>query len=200
MRKRVKRKPPMKRPVRLPESMAFWQGIYNALSAQCGNPAVMSVCTDMPSELLKTSISAPFGLAVGRMTDGSATQSDFWVFTQTIYYSLYLVGYLKSDEPVRMSDDDQRTLYYLELDALEVRIMTEFTELISSIGERQKKTGRYGLSGDELRAAQEFQRMLNDVLSWCSVRSVYHSSSRCVQSLGKVEHSILKRKFYERLP
>jgi len=194
MRKRAKRKQSMKRPVRLSESVAFWQGVYNALSAQCGNHAVMSVCTDMPSELLKTSISTPFRLAVGRMTDGSATQSDFWVFTQTIYYSLYLVGYLKSDEPVRMSDDDQRTLYYLELDALEIRIMTEFTSLISSIGERQRKTGRYGLSGDDLRVAREFQRMLEDVLSWCSVRSIYHSSNRCVQELGKVEHNILKRK------
>lgn len=184
----------MKRPVRLPESVAFWQGIYNALAMQCGNTAAMSVCTDTPSELLKTSISTPFGLAVERMTDGSATQSDFWVFTQTVYYSLYLVGYLKSEEPVRLSDDDQRTLYYLGLDALEVRIMTEFTELISSIGERQKKTGRYGLGGDDLRAAREFQRMLDDVLSWCSVRSVYHSAGRCVHRLGSIEHNILKRK------
>lgn len=194
MRKQAKRKPKCRGNVVLPESKAFWQGIYNAMQMQCGSPALMSVCTDAPSELLKTSISAPFGLAVRRMTDGSATQSDFWVLTQTIYYSLYLVGYLKSDEPVRLSDDDQRTLYYLELDALEVRIMTEFTDLISSIGERRKKSGRFGLSGDDIRLAQEFQRMLDDVLSWCSVRSVYHSSSRCVHRLGNVEHNILKRK------
>ena len=77
-------------------------------------------------------------------------------------------------------------IYHEQLDHAE----NAYPELVREVGERQKRTGKYGMTGDERRAMLDVYENLEEILSWCSIGMVFRAANKFCQNLERVETAI----------
>lgn len=185
-----KRKPAQRTPRKClytDPAITYWQPIRYALYAQAPHPSIATVSTDPVSEELKAALAVPLDEAVQNFRSGNATFSNFWTLIYTIHFLAYAVHYTLNEEKYRMAEDEEtlfRLKYLTEFDDLR----HQYPEVLDAIGKREQRTGKYGITGDELKALERLQEMLQNFLKWCSLRTCYYAITEAADDVADAEH------------
>lgn len=188
--KRPRKRRAVRHGVKLVQNLSYWLPINAAVLAQCKSAAIAAVSDEMPDDRLYAAVFEPVSTAIEKLRTGSAEFLDFWHLLQGVYFMSHGVKYVVLDEKFSFDNEIQtnywRDKYLKILDKLE----NQYSALLQSVGERQRKHGRYILTGDELRSLLEFQGDMQELLDWCSVRMIYHAALACCKNLETVESQL----------
>lgn len=184
--------------IKMAASENYWQPVARAILAQTGLPAVAAVSPAEIGDGVYTALTAPLQEALRRMLDGTAQFQDFWCLLQGAYFMLYAYEYVLTEENYRFASDGAvseqaaQTYWKEKHTGLLDRTAHDYTAVFKSVGERQKRTNRYGLTGEEQKLLHEMLENLGELLDWGSIRMVYHAASCVNTELRNCEHRILQ--------
>lgn len=195
-KKRTKKRR-MRPALMLDVNVDYWKPLDEAIAAQAGSIAIAAVSTDVINDRVYDALVNPLEQSLEAIRLGKATFNDFWRVTLLIYYTANLYHRVIHKEPMRFEDVEQQLLITLDLEARFHKVEDVFSDVIYSIGEREKRTKRYGFTGDEYKLLQECLGYLKDLLSWVSLRAVYHTSQHCFAVLSHIEHERIRTKANE---
>lgn len=191
------------RTIAFAENLAYWRPIHMAIMRKNLTAAIALADTDSPDDALQAALIDPIELAVTRFVGGYAKFPDYWIIVQGVYCYAHLLADALTNQQYRIFDKDgvfpdelnefavEQHLqpYRAQLDRAE----TDFHEVISGVYERQRRVGKFGLTGDELKVVQEVIDGLKDLMTWVSTAMVYRAGIKCCDRLSAIEHSIRKK-------
>lgn len=185
--------------IQLAQNQDYWMPINLSLLRH-GNAAMLATSNKLVDDHLRDRLLDPMMLALDRFAGGTARFDDYWAVIQTLYFYAHLLTdalteqryriYERHDEfGERLNDlavERWLEIYHEQLDHAE----NAYPELVREVGERQKRTGKYGMTGDERRAMLDVHENLEEILSWCSIGMVFRAANKCCQNLERVETAI----------
>lgn len=165
----------------------FWYPIHLGILAQCKHPSIAAVSTDLIEDRLLDAILDPIQEAIDDLKKGDASFYSFWVITQGIYlYSLSL-GYVVTQENFAFKEQYAQDYWLNKHKELLNEAEDSIQYVVQEIGERHKRTGKYGVSGDEVRLLETFYKNFEELLDWGSIRMIYHASKECTKRVEQLE-------------
>lgn len=206
--KRPRKKMQRKTPVTFPENHIFWFPISVAIYRQSPHIA-LAVRSDEPiGDTLAETILTPLRRTIERMDNGTAVFQDYWNLVQTCYLYAHCLQYATHDEKYRFSVTDEEAVaggYADTLAELQAKhwkklhhdrfkdVEEDVQQTVGVIGERHRRTGKYGVTGDERAVLVRLLNEFDELLGWGTVRMVYTSMRRCEHNLKDIEHQIRKK-------
>lgn len=182
----------------------YWQPINAAMLKHYPSAALMAVSDDFIQDDLHDTIIKPLDGSLDVFRQGAADFTAYWIITQALYLYSHLLYDAVNKQKYRIFEwhhefgdklNDLAVERWLEQYALEFKeAETTYQECIRSVGERHRSTGKYGVSGDELKAFIAVRDGLEQLLEWVSVAMVYRAASACCRNLETIESQILHKR------
>lgn len=201
--KSPRKKKAVKRGIKLVQNVDYYEPILLALGKTDIAPFNNVANLDPLTEEMQNSILSPFEKALEKFGLGVARFDDYWILTQSLYVFAHLIKDALTNQKYRIYEfapqvgerlNDLAVQYWLEDYEVQLaKAQTEYVEVIHSIGERHRRTGKYGMTGDERNAFLEIKDSLEELLSWCSVSMVTRAVQECMKNLVNVETKIFNK-------
>lgn len=182
------------------ENQQYWLPINHVIVGEYVSGALAAVSEDSPSEKLIAVIIDPIERAMTHFVGGYAKFIDYWVIIQGAYLYAHLLADALANQQYRIFDKDGYFPDDLNAFAVEQHLQpyreqfrlaeSEYTEVIRAVGDRQKRTGKYGMTGDELNAVRAVIGGLQDLMTWVSVAMIYRAMRKCFANLTQIETSL----------
>ena len=174
--------------LRFEENRSYFDRVEFAVIAQCRSPAIAAVSPEPVSDTVWDALVAPFDNALAAMEEGKATYCNYWHCILTLSVYCYMLKYVLAHEKFGFENRSHTEGWVKEHERLLSVAECQYAEVLDSIGKRQAKVGKYGMTGDERRLLGDFRRSMDDLLSWGSIRMVYHAVKGYKQFLLGVEN------------
>ena len=202
MRKRTKRKPPSRTLVVFPQNHAYWEPIRDSVQAVYPHIAAARTSQDYLTDRMADTIITPPSEALERFDKGEADFDHYWYCLQSLYLLAHVVfaacdkwqyHYVDTQGKRRPELQNQAVeLFTAPLRQVQTRCETAYRDALGHIGARHKRTGKYGLTGEDRAALQMMLQDLDDMTTWASVGMLTFAIDRCLENLTRVERSISK--------
>lgn len=193
----------VKHGVRLVDNQRYWLPINQVFLAEYVSGAIAAVSDDCPSDRLEAAIIDPIEMAISHFAGGFAKFYDYWVLIQGLYMYAHLLKDALENQKYKIFDKDGYFPDELNDFAVEHHLKpyreqleianNSYVLVIREIGERQRRTGKYGMNGDEMKAMQTVCDNLKELMTWVSVAMLYRAAKSCVDNLVSVETSLNKK-------
>lgn len=155
--------------------------------------AINKVSVDPVPDELRHIIVKPFDDALAAMRNSCMQFIHFWSLIQSNYLLAYTIGALRDTE--RLSPDETEAMMHrVQLCIDQDHTTDELAQTISDIGERYRRTGRFGVTGDERRMLEDQRELLEEILDLCAIRTVYLAVEQATDRLSRLEAEIRKSK------
>lgn len=174
--------------LRFEESRSYFDRVEFAVIAQCRSPAIAAVSPEPVSDTVWDALVEPFDNALAAMEGSKATYCNYWHCILTLSLYCYMLKYVLSNEKFGFEVESHTEGWLKEHERLLSVAECQYAEVLDSIGKRHAKVGKYGMTGDERRLLGDFRRGMDDLLSWGSIRMVYHAVKGYKQFLLDVEN------------
>lgn len=174
--------------LRFDENRRYFDRLNLAIMSQCRSPAIAAVSPEPVSDTVWDALVEPFDNALAAMEEGKATYYNYWHCILTLSLYCYMLKYVLSHEKFGFEVESHTEGWLKEHERLLSVAEGQYVEVLDSIGKRHAKFGKYGMTGDERRLLGDFRRSMDDLLSWGSVRMVYHAVKGYKQFLLGVEN------------
>lgn len=198
-----KKKYTAKRNIQLAHNLDYWIPIKQTIIKENGSLILAEVNQEIISDDLFSVIMNPVKKAIEHFNLGSATFKDYWVCIQILYLYAHLLSDAVGNQKYRIYKyhqihgdklNDLAVQHFLEPYINQLKVaQDDYPNLIKNIGERHKRTGKYGMSGDERTMILTITDNITEMLDWCSVAMVTRAMKECLSRLTEVETRIFKK-------
>lgn len=191
------------RGIKLQENVAYWLPINYAIAVQCGSYTIAAASDDYLSDELTAAVLQPVSAAIAALRNGEMQFVQFWNLLQGTYLMAHICTYALEKQKYRIYARHTELGEALNDVAVERFLQpvreclycceNDYPEAIEAIGQRQKRTGNYGASGNDLKLLDMLYADLESLVSWCSVKMLYHASMKCCRNIEQIEQQLHKK-------
>lgn len=201
--KRPRKRRAVRHGIQLAQNQIYWLPIHNVILKDCMSAAVAAASTDRMTDRMTDAVIDPIETALTRFAIGKAQFNDYWVVIQGMYLYAHLLTDIIAEQKYRIYDDEG--YFPDELNALGVehhlqpyreqlaKAENEYVHIVREIGERQKRVGKYGMTGDEMRVVRTIIDNLSELTEWIPIASLYRAAHKCCVNLEQIESSLHRK-------
>lgn len=181
-----------------PQNLHYWYPIMNQIASEYPHESLRAVSDDVPSDAICDAILKPYDHSIAQFDAGQATFTDYWVLLQGFYLLSFLLDDTLTVQRYRIYERDAE--YGDKINELAVEhllapyrkilltLADDYPQMVQNIGKRQRRIGKFGMTGDERQRVYNIRNWLEDLLSWCSVAMLHRAVQQSIANLSNLEH------------